>query len=149
MKFIMACLFGFLAQPAFACVDISGKYLMGSTFYIQYQQKGCETLIQNWCGPGGKDCGTKAYTWTLDGNMVRDGGNPSNWASISPEGNLPHRTQLWDSGTVNNGRQCWWKNLWYAKDAAGNLKVTYKLSCAQGNGKEVIEMTEETWTLVN
>ena len=66
MKFIIAGMMGLLAQPAFSCVNIGGTYLMGSAFYIQHQQKGCETLTELWCGPGGKECGPDSYTWTLD-----------------------------------------------------------------------------------
>jgi hypothetical protein len=148
MKFIFASLIGLFIQPAFACIDISGKYLMYEKFYIEYRQNGCETLTEMWCGPGGSNCGPSYYTWTLDGKMVQEGGNPSNWASIMPEGKSLHRQRLWESGTSYHGNSCRWRDQWLTKNDKGNLVVTYKLFCLQGSRKEKVEMVKEIWALV-
>jgi hypothetical protein len=148
MKIYFVAILALLAHPAQACVDISGKYLINKIFFIKYAQSGCESLTETWCSQDGTDCTLGPYSWTLDGAMVQVGGNPANWASIIPEGQTLHRSQLWDSGAQFNGHQCWWKEQWYSKDGAGNLKVRYQLECLQRNGSYKTEFLDQTWTLV-
>ena len=149
----MKCLFIVIAlsisSSAFACVDISGKYLIGNIFFIKYEQKACESLTERFCSADGKDCITDSdsYTWPLTGEMVQVGGNPSKWASITPKGASLYRHQLWDSGADVSGQQCWWRDQVYAKDSEGNLNVNFIMSCLQGGKyKEVVKT--EVWKLV-
>jgi hypothetical protein len=147
MRLIILSVMTFFVLPVFACVDISGKYLIGSRFYVQFEQNGCRTLTHSWCDSTGSNCGADSYTWTLDGELIQDGGNPSYWASISPKGDSLHRINLWDLGTIHSGLQCWWKEQWYAKTEAGDLRVTYKLFCIQ-DGQYQVQMKDEIWPLV-
>ncbi|MGZ3796834.1 MAG: hypothetical protein ACXVB1_10730 [Pseudobdellovibrionaceae bacterium] len=129
-----------LTQSAFSCVDISGKYLIGNKIGIQYVQKSCDSLTEFW--EGGSQ-----FTWLLDGVMRQEGGNPSKWASIIPESNTLHRTNLWGSGTVYKGNSCEWKDLWYSKDVDGNLVESYALDCQMQNGTHQHEKISEKWLL--
>ncbi|MGZ3782329.1 MAG: hypothetical protein ACXVCY_16885, partial [Pseudobdellovibrionaceae bacterium] len=67
MKSLLIVFFLFSFQSSYACLDISGKYLIGSRFYIQYRQNKCEQLTESWCTADGKDCSGNSYTWTLNG----------------------------------------------------------------------------------
>ncbi|MGZ3771443.1 MAG: hypothetical protein ACXVCP_18000 [Bdellovibrio sp.] len=148
MKYFFILISLFCFQSAYACLDISGKYLIGSKFFIQYRQNKCEQVTESWCSADGRDCGGSSYTWTLDGQMIQYGGNPSKWASVLPEGNSLHRMQLCDSGTTHGGHQCWWKELWYKKEQNGNLRVTFKLSCSI-RGQEKIEFEDQIWEIAH
>jgi hypothetical protein len=128
---------------AHACVDVSGTYLMGDIIAIHYEQRGCESLTETWCDATGKSCDAAPYTWPLNGELVQAGGNPSHWASFQTEEDALHRVQLWDSGTVKDGRQCWWKSMWYRKDVDQNLAVTFDLECQRpGGGYDSVTSTE-------
>lgn len=131
-----------------SCVNISGKYLISKTFYVQYEQKDCESLTERWCSEDGKECSGSSYTWILDGVFRQEGGNPGQWASIIPEDNVLHRTNWLESGTQVNKRSCHWREQSYSKDQQGNLNVSYKLNCMLPNGEYEVVIKNEKWPLI-
>lgn len=144
MKLVVLVFLGSMfAQGSFACVDISGDYMMGAGIKIRYEQVACESLTEKWCVD---DCANVAgYTWPLNGQMIQDGGNPSKWASITPEAETLRRTNLWESGTRYDGTLCWWKELTYSKNEKNNLVVTFNLECPSRAGETKKQQVSEEW----
>jgi hypothetical protein len=138
-----------VGSSSFACVNIDGKYLINEKFVIQYTQNSCLSLTEKWCTADGTKCGApdgSGTTWLLDGVMRTEGGNPSNWAAMTADAHSIHRTNSVDSGTEYEGNLCWWKELWYSKDAAGNLNVSFKLNCPDKQGNTKMAMLTQVWT---
>lgn len=149
MKTLLALLVSAFASEAWACVDISGLYTLGDGIYLRYSQERCETLTRTWCYNYGKNCpGSNGFTWKLDGSVNQSGGNPANWAKIVVDGDKLHWTSLWDQGARYEGRQCWWTEAWYSKDAHGNLIVSTPLKCLDGTGKYDTQVIDTTWMRV-
>ena len=135
--------FGLLSSvSAFACIDISGKYLLNDMITLKYEQTECDLLTEKWCGNADCTAGS-SYTWKMDGTINQSGGNPSNWGSVTIAIQSIRRSHFWDVGMSYQGSLCYWKDMDFAKDQSGNLDVTYSVECHGHDGG--ITPVHEKW----